>query len=117
MVPVATWAAPHVRARRRKRLRRWCVEFLRRTRLLGPLTTILATVTAELPSEDGLPGTELDQSTGRIHADLTTGADVTGAEKLEASANLSSFGVMVSALPDIVALVKESPAIVSRTRN
>ena len=61
-----------------------------------PEAGVLATVTAELPSEDGLPGTELDEQTGRIHADLTTGADVTAAEPLMANADLSSFGILLA---------------------
>ena len=61
-----------------------------------PEAGVLAVVTAERASEDGLPAVELDQQTGRIHADLTVGADVTAAEPLQANADLSSFGVMVS---------------------
>lgn len=56
----------------------------------------LATVATETPTDDGVPDVELAEAVGEIHADLTVGADVTQAEKLEANANLSSFGVMVS---------------------
>lgn len=56
----------------------------------------LATVAAETPTGDGVPEVDLAEAVGEVHADLTVGADVTQAEKLEANANLSSFGVMVS---------------------
>jgi hypothetical protein len=62
----------------------------------------LSVVTAEMPSDEGLPVVEMDERQGRIHADLTTGADVTAAEKLAANADLSSFGVMVSGRAFIV---------------
>ena len=56
----------------------------------------LATVASETPTDGGVPDVELAEAVGEVHADLTVGADVTQAEKLEANASLSSFGVMVS---------------------
>lgn len=61
-----------------------------------PDAGVLVTVTDETPTGEGLPTVELDEQTGRIHADLTVGADVTAAEKLEANVRLSGFGMMLA---------------------
>ena len=53
----------------------------------------LATVAAEVATAEGVPDVELVEATGRVHADLTVGADVTAAEKLAANAGLSNRGV------------------------
>ncbi|MAS53143.1 MAG: hypothetical protein CMJ44_00695 [Pimelobacter sp.] len=53
----------------------------------------LATVAAETPTDGGVPAVELAEAVGEVHADLTVGADVTQAEKLEANAGLSNRGV------------------------
>ena len=56
----------------------------------------LSIVTAETPTQDGAPDVELVETTGRVHADLTVGADVSSSEPLDANAGLSSFGVMLA---------------------
>ncbi|MEP0548080.1 MAG: DNA methyltransferase [Rhodothermales bacterium] len=56
----------------------------------------LATVASETPTADGVPDVELAEAVGEINADLSIGADVTQAEKLEANEGLASFGMMLA---------------------
>ncbi|MFN3598031.1 MAG: class I SAM-dependent DNA methyltransferase, partial [Rubricoccaceae bacterium] len=54
-----------------------------------------AVVVREMPGAGGQADVDLDETRGRIHADLTTGADVTAAEPLDANRNLSNRGVQL----------------------
>ncbi len=56
----------------------------------------LQTVTREEQSTGIHWDVELDDQTGNILPDLTIGADVTGAEPLEANDDIASFGMMLS---------------------
>ena len=57
----------------------------------------LAVVTDERDENgDGVAEVDTVDVSGRIHADLTVGADVTQAEPLEANGGVSSFGVLLS---------------------
>ncbi len=53
---------------------------------------LLATVTAETPGADGVPGVDIAMREGIINADLTIGADVKTAKPLRANERLASPG-------------------------
>ena len=57
---------------------------------------VLATVIEETPTAEGYADVTLAHREGKIHADLTVGADVTQAKPLDANDGLSSFGMMLS---------------------
>jgi hypothetical protein len=59
----------------------------------GDRPGILAKVVREVPTSDGAVQVELSSATGRIHADLTMGADVVSAVPLAANEGLSCRGV------------------------
>ena len=61
----------------------------------GTQTGELNTVTAEEPLEDGSSKVTLAAQTGRIAADLTVGADVTGTVPLKANSELAGTGLIL----------------------
>lgn len=61
----------------------------------GDAPGTLQTVVAEGGADDDAVHIELAEKTGRIHADLTIGADVVGARALRANEGLTSRGLML----------------------
>ncbi len=59
----------------------------------GAFEGTLAKVTAETPTDGPEQHVALEEATGRIHADLTLGADVAACGALQANEGISSFGV------------------------
>lgn len=59
----------------------------------GTFDGTLAKVTAETPTDGAETHVTLEEATGRIHADLTLGADVAACRALQANEGISSFGV------------------------
>ncbi len=55
----------------------------------------LLTVTSEVTGEHGEVNVTLTEKTGTIHADLSTGANVTNAQTLQSNENLSNRGVQL----------------------
>jgi hypothetical protein len=65
------------------------------TELASAVTGHLLTVTSEVTGEHGEVNVTLTEKTGVIHADLSTGANVTNAQMLQADEDLSNRGVQL----------------------